>query len=168
MNKETVEEGYSRKISNDWGGLPSHLDAAFTWENTGATYFFKGNKYWKFLNMSPAPGYPKTMKEGFPGIPSDVDSAFVWGGNGKIYFTKDKRYWKLDPERKPPVQKSQYPKPIYKWGLPQNIDGALQWENGKTYFFKAGQYWRFDDRIFGIAKASPSFPRSTSQWWFGC
>ena len=127
MNKESVEEGYPRKISNDWRGLPSHLDAAFTWENAGATFFFKGNKYWKFLNKSPAPGYPKNMNEGiygFPGIPSDVDSAFIWGGNGKIYFTKDEMYWKFDPEKEPPVQKSQYPKPISKWGLPQSIDGA--------------------------------------------
>ena len=34
--------------------------------------------------------------------------------------------------------KSQYPQPISEWGLPQGIDGALQWENGRTYFFKSG------------------------------
>ena len=168
LTKDSVADGYPRKITDDWPGLPSNLDAAFTWENTGATYFFKGNNYWKFQNKSPSPGYPKTMKEGFPGIPSGVDSAFVWGGNGKIYFTKNEKYWKFDPERQPHVRKSQYPKPISEWGLPQGIDGALQWENGRTYFFKGRQYWRFDDRTFGIDIASPPFPRATGEWWFGC
>ena len=32
--------GYPRSISADWDGLPSSLDAAFTWTN-GKTYFFK-------------------------------------------------------------------------------------------------------------------------------
>ena len=85
-----------------------------------------------------------------------------------LLFGVETARFTFDPEKEPPVQKSQYPKPISEWGLPQSIDGALQWENGRTYFFKTGQYWRFYDRIFDIDKALPSFPRSTSQWWFGC
>jgi len=168
LTKDSVAEGYPRRIADDWPGLPSELDAAFTWENTGATYFFRGNNYWKFQNRSPAPGYPKTIQEGFPGIPSGVDSAFVWGGNGKIYFTKNDKYWKFDPERNPHVQESHYPKPISEWGLPRNINGAFQWENGLTYFFKGKDYWRFNDRTFNIDTASPSFPRPSGPWWFGC
>jgi matrix metalloproteinase-14 (membrane-inserted) len=168
LTRDSVKEGYPRRIEDDWSGLPGNLDAALTWEKTGATYFFKGNSYWKFKNKSPVPGYPKSMRDGWPGIPSGVDSAFVWGGNGKIYFTKNDKYWKFDPERKPHVQQSQYPKPISEWGLPRNIDGAFQWENGLTYFFKGRDYWRFNDRTFNIDKASPPFPRPSGPWWFGC
>jgi len=168
LTTDSVARGYPRSIESDWPSLPSKIDAAFTWENTGASYFFSGNNYWKFKNQVPAKGYPKTIQEGFPGIPRDVDAAFVWGGNGKIYFMKNDKYWKFDPDRKPHVRQSKYPKPIGEWGLPRSIDAAFQWENGRTYFFKDQQYWRFDDRGFGIDFASPKFPRSTGSWWFGC
>ena len=62
------------------------------------------------------------------------------------------QYWKFDPARKPHVRSELYPKQVdqnYKyfalqrtaqvdgWGVPDNIEGATQWQNGKTYFFKA-------------------------------
>ena len=165
LTSEAVAPGYPRPLS-DWG-LPAGVDAAFTWHKTGATYVFKGDKYWKYHNTVPAQGYPRTMYEGFPGVPHSVDAAFVWGGNEKIYFTKGDQYWRFDPDRRPHVRR-QYPKHIADWSLPSGLDGALQWENGLTYFFRAGQYWRFDDRKFAIAKSVPTYPRKTSQWWFGC
>ena len=77
LTRDSVADGYPRKISQDWRGLPSNIDAAFTWESTKATYFIKGSKYWKFVNRNPYPGYPKNIKDGFPGIPNNVDTAFV-------------------------------------------------------------------------------------------
>ena len=99
LTSEAVAEGYPKKISSDWSGLPNNIQAGFTWQDTKATYMFKGNQYWKFENMRAIAGYPKTIGEGFPGIPSDVDAAFVWGGNNKIYFFKANQYWKFDPAR---------------------------------------------------------------------
>merc|ERR1719266_2414819 len=31
LDKESVAKGFPRRISEDWPGLPNHLDAAFTW-----------------------------------------------------------------------------------------------------------------------------------------
>merc|ERR1719295_372885 len=168
LTRDSVADGYPRKIAQDWRGLPSNIDAAFTWESTKATYFIKGSKYWKFVNMNPYPGYPKDIKDGFPGIPNNVDTAFVWSGNGKIYFFKNSQYWKFDPEKQPHVRSDQYPKDVSLWGLPGNMEGALQWDNGRTYFFKSGNYWRYDDRNFRVDRGDPPFPRPTAQWWFGC
>ena len=168
LTRDSVAPGYPRKINQDWRGLPSNIDAAFTWESTKATFFIKGSKYWKFENMKPYPGYPKDVREGFPGIPNNVDTAFVWSGNGKIYFFKQNQYWKFDPNSQPHVRTDQYPKDVSLWGLPDNMDGALQWDNGRTYFFKSGSYWRYDDRSFRVDKGDPAFPRPTAQWWFGC
>ena len=66
------------------------------------------------------------------------------------------------------MRSDKYPKSISEWGLPGDIDGALQWSNGKTYFFRQGQYWRFNDRRFSIDRSSNPFPRQTGPWWFGC
>ena len=38
------------------------------------------------------------------------------------------------------MKTDQYPKSINLWGLPDNIDGALQWDNRRTYFFKVKVY----------------------------
>lgn len=35
-----LADGYPRRISDDWGGLPGNLDAAVTWAD-GKTFFFK-------------------------------------------------------------------------------------------------------------------------------
>ena len=168
LTRDSVADGYPRKIAQDWRGLPSNIDAAFTWEATRSTYFIKGGQYWKFENQRPYPGYPKHLSEGFPGIPANPDAAFVWGGNGKIYFFRGSEYWKFDPSSQPHVRSDQYPKSVSLWGLPDRIQAALQWDNGRTYFFKAGDYWRFDDRKFAIDRGDPPFPRSATQWWFGC
>ena len=169
LTSESVAPGYPRQVASGWGGrLPTNIDAAMTWERRSITYIFKGDQYWKYRNMDPIKGYPKSISSGFPGIPNDIDSAFVWSGNDKIYFTKGSKYWKFDPEKVPHVNNREYPKPISKWGLPGNIDGAFQWDNNRTYFFKSGQYWRFDDRTVRVAKAVPEYPRDNGKWWFGC
>ena len=168
LTAEAIAPGYPRQVAADWGGLlPPHIDAAFTWQRKQATYIFKGGQYWKYHNMLPAQGYPKDIHEGFPGIPDDIDTAFVWSGNDKIIFMKGAKYWLFDPDRVPHVSKA-YPRPVSSWGIPDNIDGAFQWTNRRTYFFKGDDYWRFDDRRFAISKASPSYPRITATWWFGC
>ncbi|XP_035233830.1 stromelysin-3-like [Stegodyphus dumicola] len=162
-----IADGYPRKISEDWSGLPGNLDAALTWTN-GKTFFFKKNQYWRFRNKKMDSGYPKEISVGFEGIPNDIDAAFVWSGNGKTYFFKGSNYWRFDSRSEPPVS-SRYPQSISNWeGLPNNIDAALQWVNQKTYFFKGKVYYRFNDRTFSVDNADPPYPRSTSVWWFDC
>ena len=41
LTAEAVAEGFPRSLSTDWS-LPSSIQAAFTWRESGATYFFKG------------------------------------------------------------------------------------------------------------------------------
>ncbi|XP_055346365.1 matrix metalloproteinase-14-like [Paramacrobiotus metropolitanus] len=159
-----VIPGYPRRISEGWGGLPSHLDAALSWPD-GKIYFFKGSYYWRWQDNAIDPGYPKQIRDGFAGIPDNIDAAFVWGGNDKTYFIKGERYWRYDRGSNPPVASS-YPRPLSVWsGLPKKIEAAFQWKNGKTYFFVDNSYYRFDDRNFRV---DPSYPRTTNIWWFGC
>ncbi|XP_058837525.1 matrix metalloproteinase-19 isoform X1 [Topomyia yanbarensis] len=167
LTENAVAEGYPRRISEGWPGLPGNIDAAFTYKN-GKTYFFQGTKYWRYSGRQVDGDYPKEISEGFTGIPDHLDAAMVWGGNGKIYFYKGSKFWRFDPLKRPPV-KSTYPKPISNWeGLPNNIDAALQYTNGYTYFFKDDKYYRFNDRTFAIDESDPPFPRPVAHWWYGC
>jgi len=85
-----------RKISDGWPGLPGNIDAALTWKSFNDTYFFKGDKYWKFLGQSPTPGYPKQLSN-WPGLPSNMDAAMEWGRNEQFsYFFKSKNFLKLN------------------------------------------------------------------------
>lgn len=171
-----MAEGYPKKISEGWPGLPGkwttngsgiisiltplnvtanagNIDAAFTYKN-GKTYFFQGTKYWRYQGRQVDGDYPKEISDGFTGIPDHLDAAMVWGGNGKIYFYKGSKFWRFDPLKRPPV-KSTYPKPISNWeGVPNNIDAALQYTNGYTYFFKDDKYYRFNDRTFTVRPLS--------------
>ncbi|XP_035785461.1 stromelysin-3-like isoform X1 [Anopheles albimanus] len=167
LTENAVAEGYPKKISEGWPGLPGNIDAAFTYKN-GKTYFFQGTKYWRYQGRQVDGDYPKEISDGFTGIPDHLDAAMVWGGNGKIYFYKGSKFWRFDPLKRPPV-KSTYPKPISNWeGVPNNIDAALQYTNGYTYFFKDDKYYRFNDRTFTVDQSDPPFPRPTAHWWYGC
>ncbi|GBM80819.1 Matrix metalloproteinase-16 [Araneus ventricosus] len=164
-----IADGYPRKISEDWGGLPGNLDAALTWAN-GNTFFFKENEYWSFINKKMDSGYPKEISVGFEGIPNNIDAVFVWSGNGKTYFFKGSEYWRYIEPNEPPISTS-YPLLISTWeGLPNNIDAALHWDNKETFFFKGKSYYRFDDELSSVAKDDrfPPYPRPTSVWWFDC
>ena len=165
LTDDSIAPGYPKHVKEFWSDLPGkldytkyieiignlagHIDTSFTWTN-GKSYFFKGNKYWRFTNGKKDSDYPKLISKGFDGIPDYLDAAFVWSGNGKIYFFKGTKYWRFDPDQRPPV-KSSYPRPISNWeGIPNYIDDALQYNNGYTYFFKKGEYYRFDDRAFKV------------------
>jgi len=168
LTEDAIAPGYPRSIHEDWGGLPSGIQASFSWIN-GKTYFFKGSQYWRLTGSTVDSGYPKDISNGFEGIPSNIDAVFVWSGNGKIYFFKGSQYWRFDPGQKPPI-KSSYPKSISNWdGIPDNIDDVIHYSNGFTYFFKKGFYYRFNDATFSVSKsAQPSYPRPMGYWWFGC
>ncbi|XP_058053463.1 matrix metalloproteinase-14 isoform X1 [Anopheles bellator] len=167
LTENAIADGYPKKISDGWPGLPGNIDAAFTYKN-GKTYFFQGTKYWRYQGRQIDGEYPKEISEGFTGVPDHLDAAMVWGGNGKIYFYKGSKFWRFDPLKRPPV-KSTYPKPISNWeGVPNNLDAALQYTNGYTYFFKDDKYYRFNDRTFTVDQSDPAFPRPTAHWWFGC
>jgi len=171
LSPTAVEYG-PKQISRDWQGLEADIDAAFTYKDNSATYFFKGNQYWKFKNQRASPGYPKDIQEGFPGIPANLDAAFLSAANNMIYFFKGDEYWRFEPKNRPHIQKHRYPKSITKeWGgLPAHLSSAFLWNNGKNYFFKDGQYYRFSETEFRVEqpRRGAPYPRNTGKWWFGC
>lgn len=80
MFKEvSVEPGYPRRLAEMGSGLPrGGLDAALRWEPVGKTYFFKGDRYWRYSEERRAsdPGYPRALGV-WRGVPDAPQGAFV-------------------------------------------------------------------------------------------
>merc|ERR1712228_993442 len=88
---------------------PNDIDAAVTWDSNRITYFFKGDKYWRFTNQSPSQGYPKPIAK-WLGLPDNLDAAFQWARDGHLYFLKGSKYWRLN-DRTGAVDRSNPPFP---------------------------------------------------------
>ena len=87
------------------------MDAAITFPGNGQTYFFKGDKYWKFdeRNKALAPGYPKLIKLFWRGLPDNIDAA-LQTPEGDTFFFKGQNYYKFNNYRFSVFPG--YPKPI--------------------------------------------------------
>ena len=73
-----VVEGYPKYISEGWDGLESDIEAAYVNVSISATFFFKGDKYWKydFVTNKMYPGFPsKTLS----GVPKDFKATLMSG-----------------------------------------------------------------------------------------
>ena len=49
LTSDSMAPGYPRKIYQDWPGLPSNIDAAFTWQKSKSTYFLLKVDFQEFL-----------------------------------------------------------------------------------------------------------------------
>ena len=82
------EYGLSQELAN--------MDAVFVWGRNQRTYFFKGDKYWRYDDKKHRIdyGYPRNISV-WKGVPSNIDAAMRWR-NGRSYFFKGREYLKLD------------------------------------------------------------------------
>ena len=94
VNNESIIDRYS--ISIEKLGFPSSVkkvDAALIFGPYRNTYFFVGDKYWRYneKNMAMDAGYPKEISSVWKGVPSNVDAAITWK-NGRTYFFKGMKF----------------------------------------------------------------------------
>lgn len=75
----TAEPGYPHSLVELGSCLPREgIDTALRWEPVGKTYFFKGDRYWRYNEDKRAtdPGYPKPITV-WRGIPQAPQGAFI-------------------------------------------------------------------------------------------
>lgn len=178
-----MDREYPKLINNvfkGWNGLtymnlPSNLDTVLFIPDSGMTYFFKNNLYWRSSKLFELdPGYPRLISENFRGLNiqngfnGKLDASFVWSGNRRVYFVEKNRYWRYDFDLG--SVEAGYPKRLSIWrGLPPRISEAFLWVNGITYFFDNEKYYRFNDLAFRVEEdAVPRYPRLNKDYWFGC
>ncbi|TRY54546.1 hypothetical protein DNTS_033410 [Danionella cerebrum] len=95
-----VEAGYPQDLFRYGQDMPDRVDTAVWWEPSGYTYFFKGDRYWRFSEESRAmdKDYPKPVSV-WGSIPASPKGAFLSDDGAYTYFYKDTKYWRFDNKR---------------------------------------------------------------------
>ncbi|XP_072216800.1 matrix metalloproteinase-14 [Excalfactoria chinensis] len=133
FSEAALQPGYPRPVQSLGSGLPDRMDAALQWLPSGDTYFFRGDKYYRFNEDTGSvdPDYPKSISV-WNGVPESPQGAFMGSDDAYTYFVKGSRYWQFDnrqlrvtpgypksllrdwlgcPEPRPPPPKPRPPQP---------------------------------------------------------
>lgn len=129
---------------------------AITRTDSGITYLFQGEYYYRLNEHGVDTGYPRVISWDWGQIEGPVDAALTWP-NGWTFIFKGSRYWKFHN-----LQHIYGPKNISEGfdGIPNEIDTAFVWSgNGKTYFVKGDRYWRYHGN-----RIDYGYPRDLKIW----
>lgn len=73
-------DDYPKKVKSFYQGVPKNVKAAFHDIQDGITYFFKGDRYWRFSDRKQRLAGTKKgflISDDFEGLPSDITAAFA-------------------------------------------------------------------------------------------
>lgn len=98
FKEATMQRGYPRPLKELGARVPrDRVDAALWWSPSGKTYFFRGDKYYRYNEdtRSVDADYPKPISV-WHGIPNSPKAAFVSEDGAYTYFVKGNHYWKFN------------------------------------------------------------------------
>ncbi|KAL7981480.1 hypothetical protein Chor_002376 [Crotalus horridus] len=89
-----VEEGYPRPVT-DFGLPQGGISGAFSWPSDQKTYFFKGDLFWCYDEMTQyIEDTSPLLRESWEQFSSSVDS-ILSESDGTLYVFKGQQYWKF-------------------------------------------------------------------------
>ncbi|XP_041031958.1 matrix metalloproteinase-14a [Carcharodon carcharias] len=98
FKEATLQPRYPRNLRELGARLPrDRIDAALSWSVNGKTYFFRGNKYYRYDEDSRTVDrdYPRPISF-WQGVPDSPKAAFVSEDGAFTYFVKGNHYWKFN------------------------------------------------------------------------
>ncbi|KAL6490019.1 hypothetical protein MHYP_G00003640 [Metynnis hypsauchen] len=98
FSESNLDSGYPKTLREMGSGLPKdRIDAALFYTPTGNTFYFRGNKYYRYNEDSRSvdPDYPKPISK-WQGVPDNIKAAFMSRDQSYTYFYKSNKYWKFN------------------------------------------------------------------------
>ena len=144
--RRQTSPNYPQGISN-WRGIPDQIDDVLLWGHNWQTYFFKGDKYYKYKDYEDVVQHIEYISAGWSGVPDNIDAAFTHS-DYKTYFFKGNFVYQFDNTADRVA--SGYPKNITDVfpGLPNELDTAFRWYYDTiSYFFKGLEFWYWDGNV---------------------
>ncbi|XP_036400280.1 matrix metalloproteinase-15 [Megalops cyprinoides] len=135
FREANLEPGYPQELMEYGQDIPyDKIETAIWWEPSGFTYFFRGDRYWRFNEQSRAvdKDYPKPISV-WGGIPPSPKGAFLSDDAAYTYFYKGTKYWKFDNHRM--KGEPGYPKSILKdfMGCSAHLDPDEDEDGGRKW-----------------------------------
>uniref|UniRef100_G3PL18 Matrix metallopeptidase 15a n=1 Tax=Gasterosteus aculeatus aculeatus TaxID=481459 RepID=G3PL18_GASAC len=96
-----VLPGYPQPLHQYGQGVPAHkIDTAIWWEPNEYTYFFSGDRYWRYNEETRTTDrdFPKPINR-WGRIPSSPKGVFLSDDGAHTYFYKGTNYWRFDNRR---------------------------------------------------------------------
>ncbi|XP_020790273.2 collagenase 3-like [Boleophthalmus pectinirostris] len=123
--------------------VPSYMDAAYMNIEKNANVFFKGDQYWKLIQLQLVEGFPKNISDlGFPSRVRSVDAALHFRLERYTVFFTGHECWRYNEltntlEHPPSLIEQEYP------GIPTPIDAAV-YSDDFIHFFKGNLHYTYD------------------------
>uniref|UniRef100_W5LP43 Matrix metallopeptidase 14b (membrane-inserted) n=1 Tax=Astyanax mexicanus TaxID=7994 RepID=W5LP43_ASTMX len=98
FSESILDAGYPKTLREMGSGLPKdRIDSALLFTPSGNTYFFRGNKYYRYNEdtRSVDPDYPKPISK-WQGVPDNIKASFISRDQSYTYFYKANKYWKFN------------------------------------------------------------------------
>ncbi|KAM4700397.1 matrix metalloproteinase-18-like [Discoglossus pictus] len=131
-------------ITTFWPSLPSHIQAAYEYQDADQVLLFKGNKYWAMSGFDISSDSPKSIYQlGLPRTVKRIDAAVHSSQTRKTYFFVEDKYWSYDEQRK--IMDNDFPKKINDGfpGIGNKVSAAFE-NNGFLYFFSGQRQYEFN------------------------
>uniref|UniRef100_A0A8C5BEM8 Matrix metallopeptidase 14b (membrane-inserted) n=1 Tax=Gadus morhua TaxID=8049 RepID=A0A8C5BEM8_GADMO len=98
FDESSLQPGFPKSLREMGTGLPTdRIDASLYYTLNGHTYYFHGNKYYRFDHESRTVDrdYPKSISV-WQGVPDNLKAAFMSKDQAYTYFYKANKYWKYN------------------------------------------------------------------------
>ena len=128
--------------NNRYPGVPPNVDAALRHPTNNKLYFFKGDKYYRFIEYSRKVDKTGTIgRDGWKGVPKNIDAAF--STKKYAYFFKEEGVYIYKY-----ADKTGYMMRIknYYRGAPDYID-AVDGTEDKVYIYKKSTKYVYDEAV---------------------
>ncbi|KAL8578236.1 hypothetical protein ACOMHN_040997 [Nucella lapillus] len=150
-----VVDGYPLHVRQVFPSAPANPSAVVHVREGTRTYFFKGERFWRFSNYTLDAGYPKKLLTPFAERPRAALNLPDRKGQSSVFIFGTKFFWQWSPATEDVSSAFLFITDFW-GGLPSKVDAAVYWSDNFIYFFRLKKYYKISkhnhDLVLGYPK----------------